>query len=97
MAASIVSCNGSQSVTVVQNDSPASVSGVNRKMTSGIRIAGRLPNRMSSTRVIRTPAAASAAMVTRAASSQSYGDSRVTSQNMTRPPGLRWPPLKLTR
>ncbi len=51
-------CNGSQSVTVVQNDRPASVSGVNRKMISGTRIAGRLPNRMRSSRKRRTPAAA---------------------------------------
>ena len=28
---------------------------------------------------------------------QSYGDRRVTSQNTTRPPGLRWPPLKVNR
>ena len=75
----------------------ASASGQNRYTASGIRIAGRSPNRVRRTRSNATQAAATRARMTMQMSGQLYSASRASTQEIPNPSGAICPALSSIR
>ena len=73
-------CSGIASTAVIHQASVGNASGEKRYMTNGIRIAGRFPSRVRSSRQAARPAAASMTRTIAEPASQLYRPTRASSQ-----------------
>ena len=89
--------SGSVCTATDHQSTAASASGLNRYTISGMRMAGRLPNSVRSTRSRARQAASTRTRMTSAVSVQSYSAACASTQDTAKPSGAMWPALTSIR